>query len=225
MKPIFIIADDRERDSGVIEALSVLEGVKVRVERLKIGDYRVGKNLLFERKTLSDLTISIVQGRFFSQSQRLASSPYRGVIILEGKGRDIYHTSVKREAVQGALINVSVLMGLPILRSVDPAETADLMVYAGRQLGKTISGGLYRHGYRPKGKRKKQIFFLQGLPGVGPERASSLLDNFGNVENIMTASPGELAQVPGIGRKTAKSIRGVLKEPPPPYRTDITHIL
>lgn len=217
MDKTIVIADDREQGCGVIEALEVADGVEVRIGRLSEGDYRVGDNLLFERKTLSDLAASIVQGRFFSQARRLASSNCRGVIILEGTGKDISGSGVRREAVQGALISASVLLGLAILRSLDPQETADLMLYAGRQTEKSVSGGLYRHGKRPGGKRRQQIFLLQGLPGVGPERARYLLETFDNINDIFNATLEELTQIPGIGRKTADDIRFLLREQPFQY--------
>jgi len=66
-------------------------------------------------------------------------------------------------------------------------------------------------GYRPKGKRARQLFLLQGLPGVGPERAARLLDRFGSVQSVMTASADDLAAVNGIGERTAAKIRWVLE--------------
>ncbi len=215
-RTIQIVADDRERGRGVIEALEAAEGVEARVERLAAGDYRIGEQLVFERKTILDFAASVVQGRFFSQAGKLASSSGRGVLILEGTGRDLHSSAMSREALQGSLISASVFLGLAVLRSLNPDETARLIIYTGRQAARMIDGGLYRHGYRPKGKRKKQIFLLQGLPGIGPRRAENLIKLFGSVEKTMTASAEELAQAPGIGRKTAESIRYILREPPHP---------
>lgn len=215
--PISVIADDRERDSGVIKALQEYNEVNIQIDRLRTGDFIVDGRLLFERKTLPDLAYSLVQGRFFSQAQRLARSPQRSVIVLEGTGRDIEGLNVGREALQGALINASVIMGLAILRSVDPQETARLMIYAARQVKRSICDAVPRHGYRPKGKRKRQLFVLQGLPGVGPKRAERLLEEFGTVEAVMRASAEQLAGVPGIGAKTAEGLRSILREEPAPY--------
>ena len=87
------------------------------------------------------------------------------------------------------------------------------MVYAARQVSATISGAIARKGSRPKGKRRSQIEILQALPGVGPARATRLLDNFVTVEAVMHADANELAQLPGIGIGTAQAIRWVLNEP------------
>lgn len=115
--PVQIVADDRERESGVIEALKELDGVNVRVERLGLGDYKVDEWLLVERKTLPDLTLSIQSGRLFEQAQRLSSSPLRSIVILEGTSQDLAESGMRREAVQGALITLTLIFGLPILRA------------------------------------------------------------------------------------------------------------
>ena len=52
---------------------------------------------------------------------------------------------------------------------------------------------------------------------MGIERADRLLDHFGSIENIVTASMQELTRVEGIGPKTAESIRWVVKEPRQSY--------
>jgi len=80
-----IVADDREARGPVLAALAELTGVRVRLERLPIGDYRVDDALLFERKTLPDLAASIKDGRLFSQGLRLAQAPLRTAVILEGR--------------------------------------------------------------------------------------------------------------------------------------------
>lgn len=87
------------------------------------------------------------------------------------------------------------------------------MVYLGRQARRFASGSLPRPGYRPKGKRARQLFILQGLPGLGPGRAGRLLDRFGSIQAIINASLEDLAGVAGIGDKTAASIRWSLEEP------------
>jgi Fanconi anemia group M protein len=57
------------------------------------------------------------------------------------------------------------------------------------------------------------LFILQGLPGIGPARADRLLDTFGTVETVFTARAEELAEVSGIGEKTAERIRNLIAPP------------
>ncbi|MBW1943187.1 MAG: hypothetical protein JRJ51_10175 [Deltaproteobacteria bacterium] len=103
-KRIQIIADDRERNSNVIQMLKDTEEVIVHIERLSIGDYCADNLLVFERKTLKDFASSIIDGRLFGQMTRLAKSTFKGLMILEGTGTDLAEIGVRREAMQGHLL-------------------------------------------------------------------------------------------------------------------------
>lgn len=215
--PINIIADDREPKNVVIASLLQIEDVHVTIRRLSMGDYQVDNRLIVERKTLKDFAISIIDGRLFKQMIYLTNSKSEGVLILEGTVSDMVEIGMTREAMQGALITVSLILGIPILRSKDPSETAKLIVYIGRQIESMAMGGVQRHGYRPKNKRKRQLFILQGLPGIGPGRAGRLLDRFGSVEAAISASSSELQSVDGIGKSIADKIRWAVSEQSQPF--------
>ena len=212
-----IVADDRESAGAVLAALQRRECVQLRVERLPVGDYRIDDTLLFERKTLLDLAASIKDGRLFAQGLRLAEAPLRGALILEGRSQDLADSRMRREAIQGALVTLTLFLGIPLLRSMDPEETASLMLFAARQGRAVVSGALPRKGRRPRGKARVQSRILQGLPGVGPERARRLLDRFGSIEAVIAAPADALVSVPGIGPGTAEAIRWAVQETAGPY--------
>jgi ERCC4-type nuclease len=215
--PVAIVADDRERASAVIDYLRAIPGVAVGIERLPAGDYLADRKLLFERKTLRDFSISIVDGRLFRQMGALSRSRNKAVLILEGTAKDAESVGVRREAVQGALITISLILGVPVLRSMSAEETARLIVYASRQLQAVGKSSCPRPGYRPRNKKGKQLFILQGLPGVGRERALRLLEKFGSVEAVICADREELLSVEGVGAKTADRIRWSVSEKQAPY--------
>jgi len=213
-----VIADDREAGSGTVEVLKNMDRVDLLIERLPLGDYAWDGRLLFERKTLIDLAGSLKDGRLLRQAMRLASAPLRSGLILEGIASDLAASGMRREALQGALVTITVLLGIPLLRAKDPEESARLMLYTAQQL-RAQGDGASREAYprlfptkRPRGKRKAQLDILQGLPGVGPRRARYLLERFGSVEAVLTASADELSSVSGIGHGTAESIRWAVSE-------------
>jgi DNA excision repair protein ERCC-4 len=214
---VAVVADDRERVSGVIDFLRGIANVSVRIERLASGDYLADRRILFERKTLQDLSQSIVDGRLFKQMARLVKLNYKAVLILEGTGKDAEGLGVRRETLQGALITISLVLSIPVLRSMAPEETARLIVYAARQVASLGKEGYQRAGYRPKSQKGRQLYILQGLPGVGHERALRLLEKFGSVEGVMRAGRDELQAVEGIGAKTADRIRWAVCEKIEPY--------
>jgi ERCC4-type nuclease len=202
-----VVVGDREAGAEVLHALRAIDGLAVEVRRLRLGDYYMNGNLLIERKTFGDLASSIKDGRLFQQASRLASSPTRSAVILEGTADDLIRSRMRREAIQGALITLTIVLGIPVLRSKDPFESARLMLYAARQM-RTIPRRSYpRRGKHPREKRKLQLHILQGFPGVGPGRAARLIESFGSVEAVMTATAAQLSEVQGIGMKTAQAIR------------------
>lgn len=213
MSTIPIRVDDRESRSPVADFLRRSPDFSVTVTRLKSGDYLVDGRFLFERKTMPDLVAAIIDGRLFGQALRLARTPLRPAIILEGTARDLAASGMHWEAVQGALVTVALFFGIPLLRTRTPEETVRTMLFAARQEQALASGALPRPGYRPRGKRARQAYILQGLPGIGPERARRLLERFGSVEAVMKAGIEDLRSVTGIGERVADRIRWAVEEP------------
>jgi ERCC4-type nuclease len=209
-QPVHIVADDREAASPVIANLRGMEGVEVEVQRLKLGDYAIS-DWLFERKALPDFAESIKDGRLFSQANRLLGSGASVAFILEGKAGALAASRMRREALQGALISLSLVLQIPILRARDAVETAHLLSYAGRQFQRRRADWIGRRTRRPKRRRKLQLYFLEGLPGIGPQKAERLLAQFGGLEPVILASEEELQRVPGIGGKIAHQIRWLLQ--------------
>jgi ERCC4-type nuclease len=113
------------------------------------------------------------------------------------------------------MVMLSVVLGIPILRTGDPAETARLLIYAGQQLARRVAGAVARPGYRPKGLLKRQMFLLQGLPGVGRKRAAALLEHFHTPAAVLAAPEEDLARVDGIGVTTARALRRIAHEVAP----------
>ena len=220
--------DDRERRSGLLEILQNTEHVEVRVERLPVGDYEVDGQLIVERKTLIDLTTSIKEGRLFAQLYRLVQANRPCALLLEGTTADLTQSGMRREAIQGALMQITLFMQIPVLRSLHPPESAYLLLMAARHL-RTIGTRTNKtpRRYQPTRitkKEKQQLYFLQGLPGIGLTRARLLLEKFGSVQEVLAATERELCRVPGVGRSTAQKIRWVVEEDEVIYHQDSLNV-
>ncbi|PSH01677.1 MAG: hypothetical protein BRC26_03115, partial [Nanohaloarchaea archaeon QH_8_44_6] len=119
---LVIHADDRE--NSVAKELSRLD-IKVRKNRLKVGDFVVSDRVAAERKTAADLVDSIVDNRLFDQLKKLQEFE-NPLIIVEG--RDLYnHRDIHPNAIRGALSSVSIEYGIPILWSDGERDTAELL--------------------------------------------------------------------------------------------------
>ena len=218
---VHVVADYREYTSKLPELLGKTGNTTVTKAHLPLGDYLVNDCFLIERKTLTDLVTSIKNGRLFSQMLRLANAGKKCALLLEGTTVDLAGSGMRREAIQGALIYITLRLEIPVLRAKDAEESAKIIRYVAQQLDQPEHKKTVVKRYRPvllKSKQKKQLYLLQGLPGVGPERAKALLEQFGSVENILQASEKELQTVPGIGKYTARHIRWVLEEPMTLYK-------
>lgn len=220
MTPIPVRVDDRELQGPIIDLLRQSPDFSVTVARLKLGDYLVDDRFLFERKTLPDLVMAIISGRLFTQALRLATTTFRPGIIIEGTVNDLAESGMCWESIQGALVTVTLFCGIPLLRTRTPEETVRTMLFAARQGQAHAIGALPRPGCRPRGKRARQLFILQGLPRIGPDRARRLLERFGSVQAAINARPGDLESVAGIGKRIVEQIRWALDEPRCIYSPD-----
>ena len=211
--PLQLVVDDREYRGRMAAALDASATFAIEVRRLPVGDYCLDAALLFERKTLADLAASIKDGRLFGQALRLAKGKLPAALILEGNTRDLACSSMRVEAIRGALVTVSLFIGLPVLRTCDAEDTLRTLRYAAQQRRAATGGALPRHGHRPKGKAALQSYVFQGLPGIGPQRAAHLIQCFGSIEATITAD------VDGIGPAIARKLRWAVEEPPGTYAT------
>lgn len=218
--PLRIFVDDRESRSRIAELLEATGNTRIIRKRLKIGDYLIEGRVIVERKRIQDFLASLCDGRLFRQATALAASGLRALIILEGAGSEWHKTHIRRESIQGALLTLGVVFDLQILRSRDEAETAQIILFAARQIGKNPRTAQRRPGWRPKGKRSRQLYILTSLPGVGATRAQALLKHFGSVERVISAPTSELLAVDGVGPRTATAIHWATRETAVPYRPD-----
>ena len=72
-----------------------------------------------------------------------------------------------------------------------------------------------------RGRRSKTMVesLLDDVPGLGEVRRKALLKRFGSLRKIRAASIDEIADVPGIGRRTAEAIMAALAEQTGPAQT------
>ena len=200
---ITIIADNRETSSG-IPTLLIDSNIDVIMEQLSVGDYMIDDDIVIERKTNIDFVQSIINGHLFDQCSRLRKTGKIPLIIVEGNPFKTRH-NIKPEAIKGALLAVSLSWQIPIVRSSGKEDTVRLLIMASRQ---QINPPVFirRTGKKPKKMQKQQHYFVQSLPGVGPELAQRLLAHFSTIEQIVLADASSLLKVEGIGKTKATKL-------------------
>ncbi|GAA3189701.1 excinuclease ABC subunit UvrC [Dactylosporangium siamense] len=70
--------------------------------------------------------------------------------------------------------------------------------------------------HRQKRSKRMIASTLDNVPGLGEIRRKALLRHFGSLKRLKAASIDEIAEVPGIGRRTADAILTALNGPPAP---------
>jgi excinuclease ABC subunit C len=64
--------------------------------------------------------------------------------------------------------------------------------------------------HRERRSKSMTVSALDGIPGLGETRRKALMTRFGSLKRLRAASVEELAEVPGIGPRTAASIAAAL---------------
>ena len=207
-----VIVDSRELRSEVVKHLREL-GVEIDVKNLEVADYVLSDRVAVERKTVSDFLDSIVQkDRLFSQIAKLKSAYQRPLVIIEGG--NLYGGGLHPNAVRGAIASIVVDFGIPVIRTDNPKETAELMLAIARREQEEKGRIVTEHVAKTKRTLKEeQEYIISAISNVGGVIARNLLDHFQTIAKIATADEEELAKVPKVGKKTAKKIRRVMTTP------------
>ncbi|KAF1075079.1 DEAD/DEAH box helicase [Methanogenium sp. MK-MG] len=196
-----IIADDRETSSAVVEWLHKNDTIALEITRLEYGDYAIGNQMLVERKTARDFVDTLVERDLLGQIKRMADSCEHPVLIIEGT--DIYaQRNIAPNAIRGALAVISVQFGVSVFMVTGPEETAEMLcVLMNRELGEPSGRPSMHHHKSYRSEREQLEYILSAFPGIGPRQARSLLEHFGSLSAVISASEEELRNVEGIGQK------------------------
>ena len=204
-----VYADSREGNSKVIRHLTEME-IDVKVRSMAVGDYQVSDDVVIERKTAKDFVDSIIDKRLFKQARELSEEFKRPLLILEGD--DIYNGMLNPNAVRGTLASIAIDFGISIIPTRNSQDTAAMIKrIAVREQNGEKTHIQIRTDKKPVSLWEQQLFIVESLPNIGPVNAKNLLQHFGSVEKVITASETELQEVEGIGKKTAKNIRKVVE--------------
>jgi fanconi anemia group M protein len=202
---LLIRVDSRERQSSVPALLAAFPDVMLTFAALPSADYILSDDVAVERKTASDFVASILDRRLFGQTTRMKVLFPRAVLIIEGDLTQVPH-SIDMEAIRGALAFLAVREGMTVLQLSDSAETAAMLRIMARHAQERMGQPVSLREPRPPIEELYAAYLVEGLPGVGPRRARMLLAHFGSPAAVMCAAVEELAQVPGIGKKSAQRI-------------------
>lgn len=209
-----ILVDSREASAApkIVKGLQEA-GVEVRVLSLAKGDYVVSDRCAVERKTIMDFVHTLTRRFLFEQLFTLREAYRQPILLLEGYLPIVYKFSkIRPQAVWGAIFALAG-QGIPVVPTTNWRETVDFLQTAARQeqiVEKRVPS------LRPVKKAEtlsdRQLFFLEGLPLVGHEKAVALLKAFNTPMNALQ-SLDRWGEVHGLGRVVMDRVGKVLYTP------------
>ncbi|KAB7517706.1 DEAD/DEAH box helicase [Halosegnis rubeus] len=207
-----IVADQRELDSTIARDLSKRDGIETRLETLAVGDYVLSDRVVVERKSVDDFLDTLLgeDRSMFEQVGDAVRNYARPVVIVEGE--NLYgKRNVHPNAIRGALASLAVDFGASVLFTEDEQGTANLLDVIARREQEESDREVRVHGEKSnKTLDEQQEYVVSSVAEVGPVTARALLESFGSVEAVMTASEQELQEVEGVGPVTAQRVREVV---------------
>lgn len=204
---LLIRVDTRER-GRILERLRDLSGVTLETVEMELGDYLLPGDLIVERKSATDLILSVVDKSLWDKVAKLRTQYERVVYIIEG---DLYTARFHQQAldIHRALAVMTVNYGVTVLPSPD-ADNSGMLIYLMGLASQAGPGREERPG-KPSIRRDAQLYLLGALPGVDSDRAEALLRRFGSAHAALNASAEELIEVDGLDDATAERIVSVLR--------------
>lgn len=139
-----IIVDNREK--GLVKLLNAykfmneFDHINIQIEQLPIGDIIIKdrdngeERVVFERKHVSDLASSIVDGRYKEQSFRLDGScplaNHNIIYIIEGSIASLNpkFTKVKPVAIYSAICSLQYFKGFSVMKTINMEETCEYIL-------------------------------------------------------------------------------------------------
>lgn len=209
-----VVADERERPSGVPDALKNL-GVVVNYRALDVADYIVSQIVAIERKQAVDFVRSLFDGRLFDQAERLTRSYRIPVLIIEGDAQTLSSIVPNRRTLWGAQATLSLTYGIRLFHTSDAQETAELIFSLAKRESLMRPRRPLISVRKPKAgaETRAQLVAVASLPGLGPKLAEGALLRLKTVKAVFSASAAQLAMVSGIGRGRAEKIVAFLNHP------------
>ncbi len=205
MSEYTIYIDNRERD--LIELLKKEnEGVSFEETNLEVGDIQFRKDefifMVIERKTFSDLSASIKDGRYKEQKQRLLHSlpkQTRKIYLIEGNDMRDFH--LDKSVFDGVMINNVIRDHIMIYRTKNLEDTMNWFVKIKEHVDKKLEEILIsiedKEGDTPEYQVMKMVkkenlnekvafkTMLSVIPQISNSIAEVLYEKYKNMEDFI----------------------------------------
>lgn len=197
---IKIKIDNRERD---LIPFFKSENIEIEESNLDIGDIQFYNNddllIIVERKSLSDLSASITDGRYKEQKQRLlyaVNHKIRKIYFIEGEDMTDFH--LNKSVFEGLMLSNVIRDKIMIYRTKNIEDTFINLKKIYEHLPKWLNenwdieslDSIEYYGIKSKKKENvtQEIAFkamISIIPGISNSIATVLCEKYGNIENMI----------------------------------------
>ena len=195
---MLIILVDRREPHGILKLFD-----KDHITTLEFGDFKIvgeEKNLLVERKTISDMWNSLKSGRLNMQLTMV------DILIIE------YVYIPKRidwERIYDVMSGLS--MHHPVVWTRHHLHTYNALKRIERKLNDGTLGTLRVPVVQTSPGLDDRIAILAMFPNVGAQRAEAILSHYGNLNEALN-NIGKWTDVDGVGPKTVRRVEELLAD-------------
>lgn len=210
IKPMTKIAVDIREKNSLVYSNLVSKGANANFENLEIGDYLI-QDTIIERKTFSDFISSIIDKRLFIQLNNMARYEKR-ILILEGFDHNYSKYGIHENAIKGAILSVISDFKTPIIYTNDEKDTASFLIILSKRVPKLFEDYSLRLKKETKSLYEQKRFILEGFPGIGPQTAKSLLNQFNNLKSIFNSSKKKLQKITDLNENKIDSFQKILND-------------
>lgn len=210
------------------------ENIELVCENLNLGDIiltDVDENgneivlIIIERKTLSDLAMSIRDGRYNEQSFRLNNYPlpnHNIIYLIEGQQSEYNNKfaskSIKYTTLVSAMTSIQYFKGFSVYRTNNVKETAEYIFYSIDKISREKSSGKIPYYVEQPKHDVSSSETLNEMQEADQEKQSSIdyckvIKKTKKNDNITVDNIGEimLMQIPGISSQSSIAIMNKFK--------------
>ena len=168
---------------------------ETETQQLDIGDilYVDSENsdikCIVERKTLNDLSSSIIDGRYKEQKSRLVASGYKIIYIIEGLTKNNH--GVKFSTLLSAMLNIQIRDNITVIRTKDINETANILIMLKEKLPNTDTKQIVYnssiHISKKQNMTKELVFInqLSCIPGISDKISRDICNVYPRMRDLI----------------------------------------
>ena len=191
------------RENNIIDECKNILGEKydelIEIKQLPLGDIIID-DIIIERKTLTDLASSIVDGRYKEQGKRLEdafNNGYKVYYFIEGNLNNYNHKTIKKETLMSCIYSLTYEKNMNVIMTHNIKETTQFILQFRKKKiinennknenNKNENNKNVINKQKNKNITKDNIgeYMLCQIPNISKVNCDIIFNKFGNMNNFI----------------------------------------